>query len=85
MDEIHCAGNEECVPGEYVMIAVSDDGMGMDKDTLDNIFEPFFTTKEMGKGTGLGLSTVYGIIKQNHGIINAYSEPDQGERGTGVT
>jgi PAS domain S-box-containing protein len=78
LDENYAASHAEVPPGQYVMIAVTDSGVGIPRAVLDRVFEPFYTTKEIGKGTGLGLSMIYGFIKQSGGHVKIYSEEGQG-------
>ncbi len=79
-NETYCASREGLTPGDYILLVISDTGCGMDAAVLDHLFEPFFTTKAIGEGTGLGLATVYGIVQQNDGFVEVFSE-----RGIGTS
>jgi PAS domain S-box-containing protein len=78
LDDHYKSLHPEVLPGEYVLVSITDDGEGMPNEVIERVFEPFFTTKEVGKGSGLGLSMVYGFVKQSNGHVSIYSEPDLG-------
>src|ERR1700735_335530 len=78
IDEFYASAHSEVEAGQYVVMSVSDTGVGMSAETVQRAFEPFFTTKPVGKGTGLGLSQVYGFVKQSRGHVKVYSEIDAG-------
>jgi PAS domain S-box-containing protein len=82
LDEAYCSSHADCLPGQYVKLDVTDNGSGMEKETVAHIFEPFFTTKGVSEGTGLGLATVYGIVQQNSGFVNVCSEKRHGSTFT---
>lgn len=78
----YCVDHMGFIPGDFVLLAVSDDGCGMNREEQAHLFEPFYTTKEVGRGTGLGLATIYGVVKQNNGFIHVYTEPCKGSTFT---
>jgi signal transduction histidine kinase/CheY-like chemotaxis protein len=78
LNRSYCKSHITASAGHYLLLSVTDNGVGMDRETLSHVFEPFYTTKRMGRGTGLGLSTVYGIVTQHKGMVNVYSEKDKG-------